>query len=222
MDSVDRPEILLLSLAFRSFFDESNASLIDNLYKSARLKRAKTASGAIQYLEANNPSSILVIDEGLTMAENRAVLDKVVSYVRNGGLVIIGLHFPCFTNMITFDKFFNETFSLPWRHGDYHRTSFQLNPSCSLPTGAASNSLPAPYSMKALHVKDAQPHEKIFVPVANATTQSHVFPPEYVDQSQAAVVGAKVGNGYLAYIGDVNSEEGSDNIILSLCGLVRG
>jgi hypothetical protein len=50
-------------------------------------------------------------------------------------------------------------------------------------------------------------------------TQSNVFPPEYVDQAQAAVVGAKVGNGYLVYVGDVNAEEGSDNIILSLCGL---
>ena len=219
MDSVDRPEILLLSLAFRSFLDESNSSLIDNLYKSAQLKRAKTASGAIQYLEANNPRSILVTDEGLTTTENRAVLDKVVSYVRNGGLVIVGLHFPSFTNMDAFDKFFDETFSLTWQHGDYHRSDFQLNPSCSLPTGVASNSLPAPYSMKVLHVKNARPYEKIFIPVADAITQSHVFPPEYVDQAQAAVVGAKVGNGYLAYVGDVNSEEGSDNIILSLCGL---
>jgi hypothetical protein len=50
-------------------------------------------------------------------------------------------------------------------------------------------------------------------------TQSHIFPPEYVDQAQAAVVGAKVGNGYLVYVGDVNAEEGSDNIILSLCSL---
>ena len=73
--------------------------------------------------------------------------------------------------------------------------------------------------MKVLHVKNARPHEKIFVPVADAITQSLVFPLEYVDQAQAAVVGAKVGNGYLAYAGHVNSEEGSDNIILSLCGL---
>jgi hypothetical protein len=99
MASVDRPEILLLSLAFRSFLGESNSSLVDNLYKSAQLKRTKTASGAIQFLEANNPRSILVTYEGLTTTENRAVLDKVVSYVRNGGLVIVGLHFPNFTNM---------------------------------------------------------------------------------------------------------------------------
>jgi hypothetical protein len=73
--------------------------------------------------------------------------------------------------------------------------------------------------MKVLHVKNARPDEKIFIPVANAMTKSNVLPPEYVDQAQAAVVGAKVGNGYLVYVGDANAEEGSDNTILSLCGL---
>jgi hypothetical protein len=143
----------------------------------------------------------------------------MVSYVRDGGLVIVGLHFPNHTTMDVFDRFFNETFDLPWQHGDYHRSEFEFNPSCSLPIGVVSCRLPAPYSMKVLHVKNARPDEKIFVPVADAMTQSNVFPPEYVDHAQAAVVGAKVGNGYLVYIGDVNAEEGSDNIILSLCSL---
>ncbi|MCJ1267843.1 hypothetical protein MMC22_007729 [Lobaria immixta] len=82
-----------------------------------------------------------------------------------------------------------------------------------------SNSFPQPYSMKVLHVKNARPHEKIFIPMANAMTQSLVFPPEHVDQTQAAVVAAKVGNGYLVYAGDVNPEKGSDKIIQSLLGL---
>lgn len=96
---------------------------------------------------------------------------------------------------------------------------FELNPSYSLSISVASNRLPKPYSMKVLHIKNARPEEKIFVPVANAMTQSNVFPREYVDQAQAAVVGSKVENGYLVYVGDVNAEEGSGNIILSLCGL---
>ena len=72
--------------------------------------------------------------------------------------------------------------------------------------------------MKVLHVKDARPHEKVFVPIPNAQTQSHVFPPGHVDQSQAAVVCGKVGNGFLAYIGDVNGETGSKSVVLALCG----
>jgi hypothetical protein len=73
--------------------------------------------------------------------------------------------------------------------------------------------------MKVLHVKNARPEEKIFIPVPEAMTQSHVFPPSYVDQTQSAVVGAKVGDGYVAYIGDVNGDQGSNKVILSLCGL---
>jgi hypothetical protein len=176
MDSVGRPEVFLLSLAFRSFFDESYASLINMLNASAQVKRAKAAGAALRYLEANNPRAILVTDEGLTERKNRAVLDKVVSYIRDGGLVIVGLHFCNFTDMDTFGKFFNEAFSLPWEAGDYHRTDFEFNPSCSLPTGATVGSLPLPYSMKVLHVKNARSNEKIFIPVTGALTQSQVFP----------------------------------------------
>ena len=125
---VDRSEILLLSLSFLSHFDEDYSSLINNLSKSTQLKRATSAIGAIQYLQANNPQSILVTDEGLTMQENRAVLNKVVSYVHNGGLVIIGLHFPNFVNWHDPDKFFNNNFGLPWQLGDYTRWDFRSIP----------------------------------------------------------------------------------------------
>ena len=132
MASVNRPEILLLSLAFQSFLNKSYSSLIDNLYRSAQLKRAKTTSGTINYLKANNLRAILVTDEGLTKTKNRVVCKKVVLYIRNGSLVVVRLHFPNFTRMDVFDRFFNKTFNLPWQHSDYHRTEFQLNPSCSL------------------------------------------------------------------------------------------
>ncbi|OBT92911.1 hypothetical protein VE01_08955 [Pseudogymnoascus verrucosus] len=219
MESVNRPVIFVLSLMFREFLDESYSSLFNRLNESTQLRRAKVASEAIQYLEESSPRAILVTDEGLTKTENRVVLDKVVLYVRNGGLVIFGLHFPNFTRMDDFDNFFNRAFGIPWKHGDYHRSDFKLNPTCSLPLGAASDSLPAPYSMKVLHVKNAQPHEKVFIPVSGAKTQSSVFPTEYVDQAQAAVVAANVGNGYLVYCGDVNPGDASDSVILSLCGL---
>lgn len=38
-----RPNIFLLSLKLQSFFDQSYASLIDGLYTSAQVKRAKGA-----------------------------------------------------------------------------------------------------------------------------------------------------------------------------------
>jgi hypothetical protein len=79
--------------------------------------------------------------------------------------------------------------------------------------------MPKPFSMKVLHVRGARPEEKIFVPTPEATPQSLVFPSGPVDQSEAAAVGAKVGKGYLAYVGDVNGEQGSNEIVLALCGV---
>ena len=218
MAGVERPNIFLLSLAMQTFLNEYYAFLFDSLSKSVELKRAKSVTGAIRYLETNNPKAILVTDEGLTKKKNKPVLPKLVSYLQNGGLVIVALHFPSFTNMDRFDNFF-EFFQLPWKHGDYHRTDFQFNPSCVLPCTVAKDSFPPPFSMKVLHVKNAREGEKIFIPVPEATTQSHVFPPTHVDQAQAAVVGAKVGDGFLIYAGDVNGEIGSTKIILTMCGL---
>ncbi|PQE31256.1 triacylglycerol lipase protein [Rutstroemia sp. NJR-2017a WRK4] len=202
MASVNRPEILLLSLVCQPWFDESYSALIDKLHESAKLKRVKAVDAAIRYLDGNNPAVVLVTDEGLTDPENKAVLEKLVS----------------FTTMDAFDDFFGA-FDLPWKRGDYHRTDFEFHPSCVLPAGATPSSFPAPYSMKVLHVRNAQPREKIFIPVPDAQSQSHVFAPAFVDRTQAAVVGATLGNGYLAYIGDVNAEAESNRVLISLCGL---
>ena len=80
------------------------------------------------------------------------------------------------------------------------------------------DSFPSHYSMKALHVRDARQHEKMFVPGPDSMTQSHVFAPSHVDAAQAAVVGAKIGDGFLVYCGDFNDEKGSDEVILALYG----
>jgi hypothetical protein len=218
MSSADRPEIVLLSLSYRDFLDETYAPLIDGLAKGATLKRAKTASAAIRVLNESNPAAIIITDEGLTERSNRQVLLKVVEYVRNGGYAIAGLHFPSFTQMDDFRNFF-AAFGLPWENGDYHRTDFEFHRNCALPPTVITT-IPGPYSMKALHIKNAQIHEKIFIPVGGAQTQSHVFPAEHVDESQAAITGACVGDGFLVYCGDVNGESGSNQVILTLLGLL--
>lgn len=133
MATANLPDVLLLCLALQGFLDESYSSLFDKLAKSARLRRAKTADAAIRYLSANNPKVIIITDEGLTDQANAGVLEKVVGYVRDGGLAVVGLHFPTFVTMGAFDDFFGGAFGLPWKHGDYHRTDFKLNSTCALP-----------------------------------------------------------------------------------------
>jgi len=97
--------------------------------------------------------------------------------------------------------------------------TFQANQSCSLLTSVAKDGFPSAYSMKLLHFRNARPNSKIFIPIPRGTTQSLVFPPAYVDEAQATVVKAKVGDGFLAYGGHFSDGEGSDTVILALCGL---
>ena len=199
----DRPTILLLSLAAEDYFNQQYASLINALNDRSNLKKAKTPAGAIRFLESNAPSAIIVTDQGLTQSTNKVVIDNIITYVRAGGLLIVGLHFPQFTNGAAFKSFFRN-FGLPWESADYTSNQFRFNVGCELPKNATPIAVP-PYSMKALHIKNALPREKIIVPVDK--------------QVQAAVVGAKVGEGFVVYAGDVSAGDESDRVLLSLCGL---
>jgi hypothetical protein len=216
---MDKPQILLLCLSYRDFLDEVYATLFNKLLEVAHIKRAKTASAAISALDSTTFKAIIIADEGLTErdAATREVFTRVKSYIKNGGLAIAALQFPSFTTMDKFTAFF-RAFGLPWKHGDYHRTTFQLNPAATLPESTEPASLPGPFSMKVLHIQNARPQEKIFLPVEGAMVQSRVFAPAYVDRSQAAVVGARIGSGHLVYCGDVNGEDGSNQLLLALCG----
>ncbi len=230
--------ILFLSLSIQPFFDKSYLKLFKMLCEEELIiNRAKTADHALELLAQTTFLVILVTDEGITEEKNAKVLEKVLEYLKGGGLVIIGQHFPAFvTDMDVFDKFFNEKLELPWRHGDLQRTSFMFNSGCALPKETFEDAMPdGPFSMKARQIRDARVEEKIFVPVPTGPRGSdsldydseHTidkfkgFPVGYMEQAQAAVACAKVGQGSLVYIGDTNKETDTYIIIMALLGYAR-
>lgn len=224
MSTENRPEILLLSLAYVDFLDDMYKSLFNKLVESARMKRVKKANVALRYLDDNNPKAIIITDQGLTDPRHNEILQKVQSYIHSGGLAIFGLHFPNFVSWDVFDNFFAFGFGLPRKAGDYTRNDFAINPSCVLPQGVESSSLPGLPYMKVLHVKGTRLHERILVPIPHPGTESlgsgqENAEVEIGDEIQAAVAGAQLGSGYLVYCGNVNPEEEVDRIILCLCGL---
>ncbi|KAJ5109270.1 hypothetical protein N7456_005945 [Penicillium angulare] len=220
MASADKPNILILSLSIEDYFDHCYLHLLDHLWEVSNLTRVKDTSGALQALSETNFKAIVITDQGLTHSTpaKKEVLQKIISYIEEGGLVIVGMHFPTFTPPKMFEDFFGG-FGLPWKSGDYYRATFQFAPLSNVPPGAQIAWLPEPYSIKALHVKDARAQERIFVPVPSALTESRVDIPEPVDEEQAAVVGAKIGLDHLVYCGDVNGERESYALIMALCGL---
>lgn len=75
------------------------------------------------------------------------------------------------------------------------------------------------YSLKAVFLKSVEPSAAVYLPTDESRTESHVFPPERVDTKQTPVAFTRYGEGWLGYVGDVNTEEGSDEVILAMCGL---
>jgi hypothetical protein len=69
-----------------------------------------------------------------------------------------------------------------------------------------ANRLPASYSQKALFVKNIE--------------QSAAWYTETESSNEAAVAFTKVGLGSLGYVGDVNGEAGSDEVVMAMCGLL--
>jgi phage regulator Rha-like protein len=77
MATADRPEMLLLSLAYTDFFDELYKPLLERLAAGENLKRTKAASNAIHYLEKKRPHRHDVTDDGLTKRKHSSVIEKV-------------------------------------------------------------------------------------------------------------------------------------------------
>ncbi|KAJ9645261.1 hypothetical protein H2201_005607 [Coniosporium apollinis] len=213
----EKPRILLLSLANKEWFDEMYSRLINTLAEGATLQRASKPDAALRYLANNTPQAILVTDAGLAERNHSAVLARVVEYARSGGIVVVGCMFSSFMSRPKMEAFFRDGWNLPWRYGDYHRTDVHLNRRVR----QINKMFLAPtYSQKAVFLDNVAADAALYLPNTESWTQSHVFINEPVrDIQQSPVVYAAVGEGWLGYVGDVNAEEASDNVVLAMCGL---
>lgn len=114
------------------------------------------------------------------------------------------------------DAFYTRI-DLPWRFGDYHRTTFYWIPASSAISGPhLHTSLEDSYSMKTFHLKYTAPTTRVYVPEASSRTQSMVFEPAEGDLHQCPAIFAPYGKGYIGYIGDVNNEEGSRKLLAAM------
>jgi hypothetical protein len=216
MDTTTRAHIFLLSLDKQPFFEDMYARLIDAIASKATMQRASDPTSAHTYLSTNTPTAIIITDPGITKAAHSAVLEKVISYVHSGGIAIFACHFSSFIRPTDFNRHFRSDWKLPWKFGDYHRTTVYLNQRVRQVSKLA---LPAAYSQKAVFLKNVAPDAALYLPSTDSVTESHVFPSNPVDREQTPAAFMAVGEGWLGYVGDVNAETESDAVILAMCGL---
>ncbi|KAI1382466.1 hypothetical protein F4677DRAFT_401966 [Hypoxylon crocopeplum] len=212
------PRVLLISLNFRPIFDNMYDPLLAKIRSKATIQRAKKATSAIRLvLEEPRPVAVLITDEAITTTQNSAVWDTVLGYVRQGGTSVVMGHFPGFVTPNYVGPFFAKA-RLQWRSGSYYRSAFALNQ--FVPDQDLVAQLPHQYSQKAVLVRDVTPSEAWYLTVDISIIQAQAFGPNS-DQvvRETPVAFAHIGEGKLGYVGDVNAEEGSNTVILVMCGL---
>lgn len=202
------------------------ADIFDDLYQDVRTMvasvspthEAKNAAIAQTLLSTQSFKAVLLIDGGIAWPKNKPLQKQLASYAKGGGTVIFSCLFSSFIRRRDMGKLW-ENFEQPWKSGDYHRTTFYVSQRIKTVLGPQRTAgLEREYSAKALHLKDVPDNSRVYVPLEQSRIESRVFAPDTVDNSQTPAAFHKYGEGWLAYIGDVNNEQGSQALLMAMLG----
>ena len=153
-----------------------------------------------------------VDDAPRQFCRNLQWLDALSEWVSGGGL----LAFMGGEGTMLLD-FFDKVFERKWvKRGDwYRRVEHALHAGAAPP--ALQNKLPQTYNVKATMVSDVAESEALYSPPEGATVLSHVPVPGFhgapVEAGHCAVAVADIGSGRLMYLGDVNCEAHSVQMV---------
>ena len=215
MSTDTKPPILLISINKDSFIDEITSHMVTALQRRGPMLEATTPRDASTKITAHIPSTILITTADFAKKRNAALHSKVVEYTRAGGTVIICGQFCNFIEPPHFDTFMASVWDLPWKFGDYHRSTYIPNP---IRRPKVQHGLPESYCVKAVHIQGAAAEDMVYITTPRSRIQSHVFPPDSAhNPGQAPIAFTAFGKGYLGYVGDVNQEAHTTAVILAMC-----
>ncbi|KAI1130975.1 hypothetical protein F5Y10DRAFT_262712 [Nemania abortiva] len=158
--------------------------------------------------------AIWIVDAIIMHGKHKKLSSQVEDYVKNrGGTVILGGFFSDFVRPAVLDRWFRTSWGMPWRVGQYERTTVLLqDPHVGL-GGSNKSSLTASCSSKALFLKNVSPSDSLYASPLGARGESVVFGPVHV-RAETSIALGKCGQGRLAYTGDVNNEQGTAEAVL--------
>jgi hypothetical protein len=212
--ATDQPRILLVSLDINSPFDQLYQPTLVKLNTVAILDRVTKPESALQGLADQPPQAVLVTDGGI--AKHHAVYAKLLDYVHGGGRLVLMGNFSSLIKPNDLNKLFIGA-GLPWTYAEYQRTIVYRN---NTEETSSYTSLPTSYSQKAVFLAGVPGKDAWYLPNDSSQTESLVFQSEPVtDQERTPIALTNIGKGKLGYVGDVNGEEGSDAVVLAMCGL---
>ncbi|OSD02331.1 hypothetical protein PYCCODRAFT_1411269 [Trametes coccinea BRFM310] len=204
-----RPSILIM--AFKGISDrELYAQLYRALRRNASVTEVWDSRAASQALASSyRYSAVLIVDGALMDPEHSQIASRLAEYTRAGTRVVLGVDVAGSISPPSMKAFFSR-WGLPWTSGDYGRTTVVLNPA-GLPKPLRATALFPSMDAKALYVKKVQREHAVYI----------AGPDGWVgrDEDESPAVFARVGNGYLGYVGDVNGEQQSIRLLIEMLGV---
>ena len=217
MSSTSKPVVLWISLQYLFLNHSTSAHLLSALQNSTFLLQAERVPTALAFLSFPNLKAVILGDAEVAEAQHVELRQRVVEFAKAGGTVILGC---AFTSIRPSDlnQFFKTTWGLPWEYGTYQRAVFFLNPSRR--PELKDQPLPESYSQRCVSLKGIARKNKVYIPTEESRMQIFDELCERVDDlDEAPVAFTKLKNGFLGYVGDVNSEIESTDVVLAMLGM---
>ena len=217
----NKAQILLIQLdngQLGGLFDDLDTTLQEEIALRYSIVRQTTTAAILDRLKQPDASlrAVLVVDGGFAKQKSKTLQLSLSQYAKAGGAVIMCGLFSSFVSPPDFTAL-AQRMELPWKMGDYHRTDFALNPAFKSVFGPQGfSNLQTSYSMKTVHLEGVPTEAKVYLPTHQSETQSMVFSAAKVDTTQCPAVWQKHGEGFVGFIGDVNNEEGSQILLLTM------
>ncbi|KAJ7184529.1 hypothetical protein C8R46DRAFT_1208719 [Mycena filopes] len=195
----------------------THGDIISRLRSLSTVTTVKIADKAKPLLSSASLVGVIITDTGVSKKQHADLLTQLVAYVKAGGTVVICGAFSSFMSVPDMNAFFKKGWGLPWKMSAYHRTTFVLNQTNPLATATTARALQKSYSMKAVHLTGVAPKAALYVASDESRVESMVFAPTRITNlTDVPVVFAELGRGWLGYVGDVNSEQGSTEAIVAM------
>lgn len=212
-----RPRVVLISIDPASPFEGIHHRLLAELRSRASVETVKDQTQAVELLaDKPLPSAILITDAELTLPEHAHVWEAVLNCVRQGCTAVVAGSFSAFAQYDSVKPFFSKA-GLSWDPSAYTRATWTVN-QAALGSQLAAK-LPARYYQKALFLGNVAFSDAWYT--ADYTSQPFVVgSSNATNYGESAVAMARVADGKLGYLGDVNSEKENDAIILAMCDLL--
>lgn len=210
--------IALLGEQSQTKFMKTFSKQLGQLERKTKVEVVIQRSALEQCLTSRSIRGVYIADGGILSYENSsALLPLFASYVKSGGTVLAGGLFPSSMNIPNSKAFFGA-FGLTWEMGWYGRAVYEVVPSSEL--GKKNPELAEVYGMKAVNLKGINLDVPVYI--RNQDEDDSDEESERADDSfDAPVVRARVGQGSVGYVGDVNGEDETTDVVLAMFGLIH-